>query len=339
MQRNRLASGVNRALILTGAVLGGLGVSPAAGQAEGEDAGAAGVGGLMSDRATYAFGGGRAHSEPEVLWPGFLNGLRGFEHFYEPIGNPIYFESPTNVSGLRALYLYHKFPEDSTIDGGHLSVYALQARLALTERLAFIATKDGYSDLNAGLLPHDEGWNDIAAGLKYTFIADRESDFLMAAGARLELETGDEEVLQGEDIEFSPFISAAKGWGRFHTMACLTYRIPGDDDKGNQVLQWDLHFDYEIAPDVLPGLAPVVELHGLHYLTDGEALALDVGGLDYANLGSSNVAGDSVVWLGLGARWKLTAHLSVGCTYEFSLTDPEEDIMDERVTFDVMLTW
>jgi hypothetical protein len=41
----------------------------------------------------------------------------------------------------------------------------------------------------------------------------------------------------------------------------------------------------------------------------------------------------------VGARWKLTPHVSVGGVYEFSLTDKDEDIMDERVTFDMQLTW
>ena len=45
---------------------------------------------------------------------------------------------------------------------------ALQARLALTDRLAFIATKDGYTILrpNNGLLGNDKGFMDITVGLQ-----------------------------------------------------------------------------------------------------------------------------------------------------------------------------
>ena len=55
-----------------------------------------------------------------------------------------------------------------------MTVYALQARLALSERFAFIATKDGYSEVQLDALGIDEtGWNDIAFGFKYVAVADR----------------------------------------------------------------------------------------------------------------------------------------------------------------------
>ena len=295
----------------------------------------------LNDNATFAWGKERMHNDPEY-WkgnPGFLNGLRGFEDFYEPVGQPLYFESPTNVSGVRLLFLHHEFSDDSQLAGGQVNVVAAQARLALTERLAFIATKDGYSWFDSGAISDQSGWNQLAAGLKYVFYADKETNMLATAGARLMLVTGEDAVLQSDTEELSPFISVAKGWGKFHAMASVTYRHPFDDDKGNQVFHWDLHADYEIAPEQLPGFAPVVELHGVHYLSDGTRLPLSVGGLDYTNLGSSDVSGSSVMWAGLGARWKLSPHMSVGGVYEFALTDAKDDIMDQRITLDFQLTW
>lgn len=291
-------------------------------------------------RGSYLLGAERLHADPEVLWPGFLSGLRGFEHFYAPVGMPIYFETPFNNTELRALYIHHSFPDGSTLDGGDLNVYALQARVALTERLGFIATKDGWSDLSAGALPDEKGWNDIAIGLKYVFIADRDNDFALAGGLRWEWRNGDEDVLQGGDSdELSPFVSVAKGFDRLHFIGAVTYRIPTDGDAGNEILNWSLHVDYEILPDVLPGFAPMLELHGNHYLTNGEGPALGVGGLDYTNLGTSDVKGNDVVWLGVGGRWKLNPHASIGATYEFALTDKDDDIIDDRVTVDFIVTW
>lgn len=296
---------------------------------------------VQSENATFALSNKRFHNDEEY-WkgnPGFLNGLRGFEDFYEPVGQPLYFESPTNTSGVRLLFLHHEFSDDSQLAGGQVNVVAAQARLALTERLAFIATKDGYSWFDSGAVSDQNGWNQLAAGLKYVFYADRESNLLATAGARLMLVTGEESVLQSDTEELSPFISVAKGWGKFHAMASVTYRHPFDEDKGNKVLHWDLHADYEIAPEQLPGFAPIVELHGVHYLSDAERFPFSVGGLDYTNLGSADVSGSSVVWAGVGARWKLTPHMSVGGVYEFALTDAEDDIMDQRVTLDFQLTW
>ncbi len=291
----------------------------------------------LSREATFAFGSERWHDDSEVFWPGFLSGLRGFEHFYEPVGQPIYFESPFNYTGVRFLYLHHEFSDGSTLAGGDLDVAAVQARLALSERWQFIATKDGYSWLDADALPEDEGWNDIAAGLKYTFYADREQDLVMAGGARWQWGNGDGEVLQGKNQEVSPFISLAKGWDRFHVIADFTYRFP--DGNGNEVAMWDVHLDYEVAPQALPGLAPVLEFHGVHYITDGDVISIDVGGLDYTNLGSDDVSGSAVVWAGAGARWKLNPHVSIGAVYEFALTDPDDDIMDKRVTVDLAVVW
>jgi len=288
---------------------------------------------------TFLLSAERLHDDGEILWPGFLSGLRGFEGFYEPVGMPLYFESPFNNTSIRMIYIHHDFPSGSPIMGGDLNVYAVQARIALTERLGFIATKDGYSDLNAGLLPEDEGWNDIAAGLKYVFIADRENDFVLTGGVRWELSNGNEGVLQGGTDEYSPFISVAKGFGNFHLIGGATYRIPEDGDKGNEIFNWSLHADWEFAPDTLPGFAPLIEIHGNHYLSDGAGPALGIGGLDYSNLGFSGVSGDTVVWAGVGARWKLSPHASIGGTYEFPLTDADNDIMGSRVTIDFILTY
>ena len=83
----------------------------------------------------------------------------------------------------------------------------------------------------------------------------------------------------------------------------------------------------------------MIELHGVHYMSNGTRLPLSVGGLDYTNLGSSDVDGSSVVWAGVGARYKLCPHASVGATYEMALTDKDDDIMDNRVTLDFELTW
>ena len=277
---------------------------------------------------------------PHAVMPsasdGFLTGLRGFEGFHEPVGQPLYFESPFNDTALRFLYLRHNFSDASLLQGGNLMVYALQARLALTERLAFIATKDGYTELNSGLI-QDEGWNDIAVGLKYVLVADRENDFVLTPGIRYMAENGDRDILQGRVGEFSPFVSVAKGFGDAHLIANVTLRVPTDDDDGNTVGHWDLHFDYDLNPGAQAVFAPVAEVHGVHYLTDGDS-PLSVGGLDYTNLGSQP-AEEFVAWAGIGARFEILERYELGLVYEFALTDPGDDIMKDRVTLDFIVRW
>lgn len=290
----------------------------------------------VSDSGSFMCTDGSRGEDSKIGWDGFLNGLRGFDHFANPIGNPLYFETPLNTTGLRFLYLYHGFPDDSQLQGGQVNVVAMQARVAITERLGFIATKDGYSWLDTGIGINDDGWNDIAAGLKYAFYVDKEQDLVISAGARYMLDrSGEAKVLQGAVDELSPFISLAKGFDKFHVMANLTDRIPMDNDDGNNVLQWDLHADYDLGH----GIFPMLELHGLHYLSNGERLGLTVGGLDYSNFGSTDVEGSTVIWFDAGARFKFSPHASLGGAFGYPLTNRDADIMGERVTIDFELTW
>lgn len=289
-----------------------------------------------ADAGSYMIRDTRRHEDPEIGWKGFLSGLRGYENFAEPIGNPIYFESPFNYTGVRLIYLYNGFSDDCQLQGGQVNVAAAQVRVAITERWAFLATKDGYSWLDAGIGIDNEGWNDLAAGVKYTFYADKETDLVAAAGVRYMMDrSGEAEVLQGGVDELSPFVTVAKGWGKFHLIADITDRIPFDNDDGNNVLQWDIHADYDVGH----GIFPTVELHGLHYLSDGEKTPLSVGGLDYSNLGSTDVSGSTVIWLGVGSRFKFSPHTSLGATFEYPLTNRNADILGERVTVDFAVTW
>ena len=266
---------------------------------------------------------------------GFLTGLRGYEKFHEPLGQPIYFESPFNDTGLRFLYLKHDFSNGSALQGGDVTVYAVQARVALSERWQFIATKDGYSELSTGLLGDDEGWNDLAAGLKYVVHEDREKEYVVSAGLRYMAENGHRGILQGGVDEWSPFASFAKGYGDLHLLGNVTLRVPSDTNDGNVVGHWDLHVDYDVNPDQRAVFAPLFEVHGVHYLDDG-ATALPIGGLDYTNLGTQP-AENFVCWAGIGARLEIDQKFEFGACYEFALTDPDDDIMDTRITVDFIL--
>lgn len=268
---------------------------------------------------------------------GFLTGLRGFEHFHEPIGQPIYFETPFNDTGVRALYLKHDFANGSALGGGDLTIYALQARVALSDRWQFIATKDGYSELSTGLLGNDEGGNDIAFGLKYVLIADTEKDLVVSTGMRYMAENGHRGILQGGTDEFSPFVSMANGFDGLHVISNLTLRVPTDTNQGNVVGHWDVHVDYSINPQSDAVFAPVLEVHGVHYLDDG-ATALPIGGLDYTNLGTQP-AENFVAWAGIGGRLEINKQFEFGVVYEFALTDRNDDIMDTRLTVDFIARW
>lgn len=277
-----------------------------------------------------------APAPQEVLWKGFLVGEPAFRNFPRPVGSPLYFEDPFINTDLRLVYVYHDFPKGSALHGGGLNVWAAQARLAITDRLQFTATCDGYSALDARALAEAEGWNDLALGLKYAFWVDTTEKFIASAGLKWRLSNGHSEILMGGVDELTPYLSAAKSWGKLNGIAHVAGRLPMDEHMGNYILSWDLHLDYEVVENFFP----LIEFHGVHYLSDGDRLPLDVGGLDYANIGSNDVAGESAYWAGIGFRWNIVDHVSWGAAWEFPLQNPNNnDIFDQRVTTNIIITY
>lgn len=276
--------------------------------------------------------------EPEpLLWKGFVYGDPHFRDKPRPVGSPLYFEDPFINSDARLVYLYHKFPKDSALKGGDLNVYALQLRLALTDRLQFLATCDGYSHLESPILDDDSGWNDLALGAKYALYVDHENDFLVSGGLKWRLSNGHAKTLHGNVDELTPFISMYKGWGKWNFIADVAGRIAMDEHRGNHLLSYNLSTSYEILDNLF---FPLFEFHGVHYLSNGDRLPLDIGGLDYANIGSNDVAGHAAFWGGIGARWNIVEHVSWGAVWEFPMqTTTNNDIFDYRVTTNLIFTF
>src|ERR1044071_2250643 len=67
-----------------------------------------------------------------------------------PVCNPIFFEDPRIYTEVRPIFMQHWLPDNFDFNGGSVPlggearVYAAQIRVKLTDRLALIATKDGY---------------------------------------------------------------------------------------------------------------------------------------------------------------------------------------------------
>ena len=73
----------------------------------------------------------------------------------------------------------------------------MQFRWAITDRLAFIATQDGFFNIELDNGASLDGWMDLAAGFKYALIDDVENQFILTPGLTVHLPTGDKEVCQG----------------------------------------------------------------------------------------------------------------------------------------------
>ena len=117
-------------------------------------------------------------SECPKWFPDFSCDRQGrFEGFTPPMTMPYYFEEPFVTSGVSAHLLWHEFPNESAFQGGSVWVVAVQARIAITERLAFIATKDGLAtfqpDPHFGRILAAYGGVFVAGSLAWGVVVDR----------------------------------------------------------------------------------------------------------------------------------------------------------------------
>ena len=251
----------------------------------------------------------------------------------DPVTAPTTFESPTIQTNLNAIVMHHGLPKSSIFGGGDVNIYALQARYAVNDRLALIATKDGYIDLNPNVGANQEGWADIAGGFKYAVINDPDGNFLLTPGLIYETKSGDTEVFQGNgDGVIRPFVSGGWDLDALNVLGSFGYNHPIDGDDETASFDYHIHVDYAATEN----LFPLWELNGIKYTSNANALPVNFEGGDLINLGAANVAGNSVITSALGARYRLNDSFTFGLAYEWPITS-REDIIDDRITFDVLL--
>ena len=241
------------------------------------------------------------------------------EKFVHPITAPYTHENAMITSDVRAWYIYHDFPSASAIDGGRANAVAVQVRLALTDRLQFVAYKDGYIDLASGLVD-DSGLIDLAAGLKFAVYQDFDTQTHFAIGAGYEFGIGDDEVLQ-DDEEFRLWASFDKGFDKLHLGANVNVYF-GDDDDGDAFgdsdhLSWHLHADYYL----LEWFSPVIELNGYYVFSEGDVV-LPFQGVDLLNLGG--VKDEYAMTIGLGGEFRINEQWSVRAAYETPILDAQD---------------
>lgn len=249
----------------------------------------------------------------------------------EPVTQPTIFESPVIDTQVRPMHMIHGLPSDSVFAGGTVNITAVQARYAVDDRLAIIATKDGYIDLDPDAGSHESGLADIAAGAKYVVIDDPDSGLLVTPGAVFEFDSGDKDVFQGNgDGLLRAFVSAGLDREEWNFLGNLGLNLPLDNDAESTSIDWHAHASYAVTPDFYP----LVELNGITWIAEGDATPFDFEGGDLINLGAQDGNG-TVVSGALGARYFFSDNLQVGAAYEVPLTS-REDILDDRFTIDLI---
>ena len=222
---------------------------------------------------------GALEDECPKWFPDFRCDRQGrYEGFVPPVTMPYLFEDPFITTGVQLVGIWHQSPGQSAFGGGDTGVLALQARIAITDRFAFIATRDGYMwnrpDTNLAtpggslkVLDDQDGWMDIAAGFKYAVFDMPEHQFIFTPALRFQIPVGQRKVFQGNGSGLIiPSFSTAKGFGKFHTILNFGANIPFDTQKNNTNLFYNLHFDYA----VLSWLVPFLEMNGMSYVGAGD---------------------------------------------------------------------
>ena len=253
-----------------------------------------------------------------------------------PVTQPTAFEAPTIQGEIRLMIIHQRLPKSSIFGGGDFQVYAVQVRVPITERLAIIATKDGWIDFNPKSNPvtggDQEGFADVAAGLKYALYEGEK--VLVTPGLVFETTVGDSDVFQGNgDGVFRPFVSAA--WEpepEINVLGSLGATLPVHGAQETQSIDYHLHVDYEVNE----WFSPLVEVHGIYYSKNARALPIAFEGGDLINLGAAGVAGQTVVTGAVGARFMWSEQMSMGVAYGVPLTS-RNDLYKDRVTID--FTW
>lgn len=250
-----------------------------------------------------------------------------------PVTNPIFFEDPQINSEVRPIFAWHNIDKDFVTQGGDAQLYAIQLRWAVTERLALIATKDGYINLDPDQAIDDSGgWADIAAGLKYALVDDKDAEFIFTAGLTFEFPAGNSRVLQGNgDGTWNPFVSAGKGFGRLRFLGNFGAIIPNNFAQETAQIHYSAQVDYTTCQYFIPFVA----INAFTVLSEGSELPLDVEGFDLFNFGSTDAEGFTQAVTGVGFRSRLTQSFDIGFAYEFPITGPE-GIFGDRFTVDMI---
>lgn len=259
---------------------------------------------------------------------------RCFDNFISPISNPLFFEDPRTLTEARSIFATHWIDPANPVFGGGTAYYAaMQLRAALTERLSFIATKDGYAWIYPTNAPNRSGWANLALGLKYNIIRDPECQRIWSVGTTYQAPSGSTNIFQGQaGGEFHSFLTGGRQiFERGHFLTSTGYRY-STTGQLSDMLYWSSHLDYEIANR----LYGVLELNWFHWTRSGTLLPVGFEGNDLFNLGATNVAGNDIVTMAVGGRKKFGCMHEAGIGYEFPLT-ARRDILNDRLYVDLLL--
>lgn len=269
---------------------------------------------------------------------GLFESDREFCRFIAPISNPILAKDPRSMTEARFVFLNNWIPSDHPLEGGDFQVYALQLRLAVTERLTLFADRDGIATLSPGAGKSETGLLNLGFGARYLFVRDVERQLLVSGGAMFSPQTGYGNVFQSHgDGTFTVFGTVAKEFAQVnHAILNLGYQFPVDNKDNSSFFYTSLHLDRQM----FGWLYPLVELNWYHWTASGDrGIPSAIGeGDGLINIGTSEVAGNDLATVAVGTSALLGNHIETGIAYETPITD-REDLIAHRINFHLILRY
>ena len=276
-------------------------------------------------------------------------GEGGFARYVPPVTHPTLNETPFITTELKPIYIHHEIPDDFLTGGGSVDVIALQARLAITDRLGFIATTDGYDWVKFDeSLEDDTGINDITAGLKYAVVSDPAAGTIVSVGARYTLPVGTVST-SGLDLNgngngyVNVFVSGAQLFDKAQIQASAGAQI-ALSKKNWSYIHGSVHADYEI----FPGFFPLIEANAIVPVDGGNVMdGLNLTGAEIFDIGASDP--EASLTLAAGARFRVTENVILGGAFEKNLLSDniqidgsdipgtEASVFDWRITTDLTI--
>lgn len=249
-----------------------------------------------------------------------------FNEFISPMSNPFLAEDPRSLTELRPVFIYQTIPGSHPLyQGGSVSFLGVQARAALTDRFSVVLHKLGWMNFSPGSgsgLPSETGFAEIWLSPKFVFWRDPDNQVLASFGMQFQLPTGPSTVFQDTGtLSVVPYLSfgARAGqmtFGTFHFMNIGGYSFSTGTERSDYFYD-TIHLDLDAGD--FHRFYPLVELNWFHYTTNGTSRpAFNFEGRDLANMGSS-AAGQNLVSIAAGFRYKFTETLHFGAAAEFPL--------------------
>jgi len=269
-------------------------------------------------------------------------GEGGFDRYVPPMTMFTLNETPFITTEVKPIYVYHQIPDGFVTGGGTVNAGAIQARLAVNDRLGIIATTDGYADIDfESVLPDADGFLNLAAGAKYAIISDPAEGQIVTVGLRYEAPVGNVDTA-GIDLTgggagyLDGFVTGAKLFeGGFQIQGSAGLKWGISDDNWSFV-----HAHAQMNYEVAPGVYPLIEANAIIPVDGGDRLpGANLTGADVFDIGASDP--DNIFTLAAGLRVRAHDNVILGTAVEGNLLDIGSDsatsVYGWRITTDVTI--